>query len=171
MLPFLQSEKKKHPGGILLPLLLRFSLSFFFFFPLDNIKRGKKTAIYIYIHFPLFIVIFQSMEHDSRRLISISLNTRDNSSNFSLRKSRFLAIKFSQTILEYLANKAESWGIKINFHPLFKNIFRKRAPLTSKALLFVISPVFLSFFLFSPLLLDQTIPSNYSKDLENVLTP
>lgn len=133
MLPFLQSEKKKHPGGILLPLLLRFSLSFFFFFPLDNIKRGKKTAIYIYIyiHFPLFIVIFQSMEHDSRRLISISLNTRDNSSNFSLRKSRFLAIKFSQTILEYLANKAESWGIKINFHPLFKNIFRKRAPLTS----------------------------------------
>lgn len=166
-------REKETSRGILLPLLLRFSLSFFFFFPLDNIKRGKKTAIYIYIyiHFPLFIVIFQSMEHDSRRLISISLNTRDNSSNFSLRKSRFLAIKFSQTILEYLANKAESWGIKINFHPLFKNIFRKKAPLTSKALLFVISPVFLSFFLFSPLLLDRTIPSNYSKDLENVLTP
>lgn len=143
---------------------------FFSFFHSTILREGKKQR-YIYVHFPLFIVIFQSMEHDSRRLISISLNTRDNSSNFSLRKSRFLAIKFSQTILEYLANKAESWGIKINFHPLFKNIFRKRAPLTSKALLFVISPVFLSFFLFSPLLLDRTIPSNYSKDLENVLTP
>lgn len=75
----------------------------FFFFPLDNIKRGKNS---IDIYFPLFIVIFQSMEHDSRRLISISLNKRDNSSNFFLRKSCFLAIKFSQTkILEYLANK------------------------------------------------------------------
>lgn len=166
-----KARKRNIQGGSYCRFFFVSPFLFFFFFPLDNIKRGKKTAIYIYIHFPLFIVIFQSMEHDSRRLISISLNTRDNSSNFSLRKSRFLAIKFSQTILEYLANKAESWGIKINFHPLFKNIFRKRAPLTSKALLFVISPVFLSFFLFSPLLLDRTSPSNYSKDLENVLTP
>lgn len=102
-LPFLQSEKKKHRGD---PIAASSSfLPFFFlffFFPLDNIKRGKNS---IDIYFPLFIVIFQSMEHDSRRLISISLNKRDNSSNFFLRKSCFLAIKFSQTILEYLADK------------------------------------------------------------------
>lgn len=152
-----KARKRNIQGGSYCRFFFVSPFLFFSFFHSTILREGKKQR-YIYVHFPLFIVIFQSMEHDSRRLISISLNTRDNSSNFSLRKSRFLAIKFSQTILEYLANKAESWGIKINFHPLFKNIFRKRAPLTSKALLFVISPVFLSFFLFSPLLLDRTIP-------------